>query len=177
MKTTALAILTALYLLVPAVSVAQTDGGFRPVPDRELDRGDRFAERRLQAVVEYLDLSEAQTYEWQTLSDTQQEARRASRDDLRANHEALRDVLDTGSADATRVGQMVIDLHARQQTLRAQHEADVEALKQILTPNQSEKLDALLTARALGPRFGERGPRGRHSRHGRTIEGPPSEGN
>ena len=92
-------------------------------------------------------------------------------------HEALRELLDAGSSDATRVGRMVLDLHAQQETLRAAHQSDIAALKELLTVDQADKLDAMLVARSFGSRFGERRHHGRFGRQSRRPGEEPQDSN
>lgn len=166
MKRKTSALLAGLALAFATVAIAQIDD---LGPGRDHERQARFAERRLEVIEEYLDLSEAQAYEWESLAATQREARRAEWDSLRSDHQALRELLDSGTTDATRLGEMVLDLHARQLELRAQHESDLEALKQILTPEQAERFEALVAAHQMRP--GGPGFRGRHPGRHRLDRG------
>ena len=178
MKRQTLALLVVLGLVAPGIAVAQPDGPFGADAWRDSDRPTRSTERRLEAIAEYLELSEAQAYEWETMAAARHQTRRTAWDDVRSGHEALREMLESGPVDASLVGQTVIDLHAQQQALRDAHEADIEAFKQILTPDQEERFDALMAARALGPRHGERRPHGRFSRRFPTQDTEsPAEGN
>ena len=152
---TAFLLLTGIAVSQPAGFDSSDRGGFGPRDDRH--------ERRLETMTEYLDLTEAQTYEWETLSASQRESRGASFDALRDGQEALQEILESGAPDATRVGEIVIDLHNQRRSIQAQREADLESLKQILTPDQVEKLDAMMAAKEFGR---ERGPRGRGHRSG-----------
>ena len=161
-RTTAFTALMAFFMLT-GVAVAQP-AGFEPPGRDGFGPGDeRHHERRLEAMTEYLDLTEAQVYEWETLAESQRESRGASFDALRDGHEAVQELLDSEAPDATRVGQLVIDLHEQRLSIHAQRESDLEALKQILTPDQVEKLDAMMAAKEFGR---ERGHRGRGQRSG-----------
>ena len=97
-------------------------------------------------------------------------ARRSARrcyEKLSANREALHELLESGSADANAVGELVLEgrkLHEESRTLR---EAEQKAIRAILTPEQQKKFDqALEQRRDRGPGRGPRasGPGGREVR-------------
>ena len=75
-------------------------------------------------------------------------------DSARDAHETFRAALESESPDATAVGQAAIAMKAAEKRVRAAHDAALEEMKAILTPEQREQLEL---ARERGPR----GARGR----------------
>ena len=114
---------------------------------------------------DYLDLSEEQAEAAQALREASRAQLDGVREETRALHEQLKATLDSESPDATIVGQLVIDIHALRQRVRAAHE-DVESqFADLLDAEQLEKWENFKELRES-----RRGPGGRggrdHSRGG-----------
>lgn len=168
--------------LVPLALEAQPRGG-----DGEFGGAwgegppERGPERRVERMIELLDLSDAQALEIEEILAAQRASRRAAHQDLRADRDALEALLDSDNPDPAAVGQRVLALHAARKAGRAQSEADLGRIRSVLTPEQADKFDVLLEARAMRgerdrhERPGRRGPRG-HRRGGRGGDGPHVDG-
>jgi len=74
----------------------------------------------------------------------------------RQAHEAFRSALESENPEATAVGQAALAMKAAERKVRAARDAAFEEMKDVLTPEQREKLEQ---ARQRGPRPGRRGPR------------------
>ena len=119
---------------------------------------------RIERLVEYLDLSDAQKVQIEESMASHHEDRQATAETLRATNQALQGMLESGSPDATAIGTKVIEIHGLRQQMGADQAARMTALRELLTPEQVEKLDALMAARDFAR--GDRGPRGeRKGRH------------
>jgi len=129
-------------------------------------RMDRGGGQRLERLVEFLDLSDAQRLEIEEIMGEQRTARRATHETLRADGEALRALIESERPDPTLVGEQVIAMHVARKTMRQQGEADLDKIRSVLTPEQAERFDTLMEAREMGrdrdhrQRPGRRGPRG-----------------
>jgi Spy/CpxP family protein refolding chaperone len=94
---------------------------------------------------------------------------------MRENHELVQEELESGHADPTAVGELVIAGHALREEDRALREESKAALESILTPEQQLRLEALEAVReGMGPRGPHRAP-GAHPRAGGPPEGGPEE--
>jgi Spy/CpxP family protein refolding chaperone len=88
--------------------------------------------------------------------------------DIKQKHQALNSLLGAASPTAVDVGNAAIALHASENNLKAERAVIINQIKQQLTGEQQQKLDAILTMRGgqglpfLG--LGGPGPRGRGSR-------------
>ena len=111
----------------------------------------------------YLELDESQRAEWQAIREDGREEAKAIFDELRANRESLRALLEAGGADPAEVGQIVLDGHALEQSMRVFREGVDEKLAAVLTSEQVDKWEAYKAARETrGPRGHRRGPRRGH---------------
>ncbi len=125
--------------------------------------GGRGGER----LIEYLELDEGQQAEWQAIREASRDEMRSSVEAIRANGQALRELLESGTATAEEAGQLVLDGHALKQDLQASREAIDEQLQAVLTLEQVEKWEAFKAAAGnRGPRFGRGGRRGARGRTG-----------
>ena len=154
------AIMTSILLCLGAVGLV-----WAQPPDYAVFPGDddaRFSERRaerLAKMTEYLELSDAQVDQWQEITALHQETMRSRWErigDLRDEFGALADQEDP---NLEQIGQIALDLHREMESGRASREGLLTELETILTPDQSERLEALKTARELGGERRHRGPR------------------
>lgn len=113
-----------------------------------------------------LQLTDEQREAVQSLREKEREAVRPILEQMRPLHEKLRQALESGSTDATAIGQIVLDTHGLQQQAQEHHKSFREQLVALLTPEQQEKLQ---TIESLMGRGDGRGP----GRPGGPGFGPP----
>ncbi|MDH3402932.1 MAG: periplasmic heavy metal sensor [Acidobacteriota bacterium] len=119
---------------------------------------------RFERVAAFLDLSEQQVDQWQTLHAGRVEAMQARHEELEALHERIRELAEAADPDAAAVGELVIEAHRKMAAARAEGEAlHAEALA-LLTPEQRERFEAMQHLRG-GPRGDGPWGHGRHLRH------------
>jgi Spy/CpxP family protein refolding chaperone len=93
--------------------------------------------------------------------------------EMRENRTLIEEALESGQADPTAVGELVIAGHALRQEERRLREESKAALKSILTAEQQAKLEALEALREdRGPRGRRPGPDGLPHRWGPPGSGP-----
>jgi Spy/CpxP family protein refolding chaperone len=118
---------------------------------------------RVEAMGRFLGLSEPQQAQVLAILEQQRPQHEALRQALEANRDALRELLDSGGADATAVGEIVLEGHRIQKQGRALRDAQDRALRALLTADQQIRFDALKAVQDEGgPRSGARrgpGPR------------------
>jgi len=126
--------------------------------------------RRTERMIEFLELSDAQTLQIETILDEQRKSRQTALGAIRSANEELQALLDSESPDVERVGAKVIELHAMRKAMRAQGASDHDKIRDLLTPEQAEKLDTMMEVREMG-----RGDRDRKGRGGHRDQrpGPP----
>lgn len=107
-------------------------------------------------LAEELGLSDDQKAQLEVLRATQRETIQPLMENARQAHEAFRSALESESPEATAVGQAALAMKAAERKVRAARDAAFEEMKDVLTPEQREKLEQ---ARPRGPRPGRRGPR------------------
>lgn len=106
----------------------------------------------------FLELTDEQIEQARALFEGTRELTQPIREDLRATHQELRDLLGTEAPDATQVGTLVLDIHDLRGQLRETREALLEDFRALLTPEQIEKLETLKDAReARRPHRRDRG--------------------
>lgn len=138
-------------MVIPALVLAATVAVAWPGPQgphgggaKHLHRasfGDHFAEA--------LDLTEEQ----RTAAKALHEEMAAEAAPLRELHSeqwvALEALLDSGDADATEVGEQVLEMHATRQQLQALHEDFADRFGALLDPDQLEKFEQLRQKRHM----------------------------
>jgi len=124
---------------------------------------------RMARMAEYLELSESQVAEWQTVLDQHFEGvsdRRQISDSVTDWREEFRVLAAEESPDLEQLGQLALDIHRAHESFRSSRQQFTDELQRILTPEQAEKFEALEAAREIA------GHRGRKSaRHRRTAAG------
>jgi Spy/CpxP family protein refolding chaperone len=122
---------------------------------------------RHEGIARDLALSEAQQEKVREIMDEQRKEREALYDKISANRDALHQLLESGSADANAVGELVLQGRKLHEEGRALREAEQRAIRAILTPEQQRKFDQVLAQRR------DRGPgRGPEGFQGRPPGGP-----
>jgi len=135
-----------------------------------------------------LDLNEAQQEKVREIREEQRPQREALHEKMSANREALHQLLESGTADANAVGELVLEGRKLHEEGKALFEAEQKRVRAILNPDQQKKFDAMqerMKEHRRGPEgFGmprERGPRPGSGSSGRpdgsgTPGGPGSLG-
>ncbi|HEY7923568.1 MAG TPA: Spy/CpxP family protein refolding chaperone [Vicinamibacteria bacterium] len=113
-----------------------------------------------------LDLNEAQQEKIREIREEQRPQREALHEKMSANREALHQLLESGTADANAVGELVLEGRKLHEEGKALFEAEQKKVRSILNPDQQKKFDAMqerMKEHRRGPEgFGmprERGPR------------------
>jgi Spy/CpxP family protein refolding chaperone len=115
----------------------------------------------------FLGLSEAQETRVRELMEARRAEHEALREKLDKNQDDLEKALEGASPDPVAVGELAIEGHRLHEQGRALREAQDTAVRQLLTPEQQAKFDAM---KALRDEGGPRGGRG--LRHGDGPRGP-----
>ena len=110
-----------------------------------------------------LDLTDAQVTSITALFQAERSRTEAIRTEIQQKRTALENLLNAASPVAADVGNAAIALHASEAKVKAEHDALIQQVKQQLTGEQQQKLDALLAAnggRGWLPGLGGPGPGG-----------------
>lgn len=138
--------------------------------------------REPRGALKKLDLSEDQQERIRALMQEQRPQLRTLHEKLSANRDALNQLLETGSADAAAVGELVLEGRKLQEESRAIREAGQQAIRGILTPEQQKKFDQLEQrrredgSRGRGHAGGKRGGSGASEIPGMPISPRPGPG-
>ena len=160
--------ITFLGLAVAAVPAAAQFQGDGP---REGRQG-----RRMQAVVDYLELTTEQQDQWRTLHAEHREAMKPFHEEGRALRQRVQESLEADEPEVV-VGEAVKALHAHREAAKQAREAFEGQLTSILTEEQKVKFDAFKAARGAGRKGrGGRGGRGGHRGGGGAWDRAPIEG-
>jgi Spy/CpxP family protein refolding chaperone len=119
------------------------------------------------ALKQALGLSDAQVDAIKALIQASQTRTETIRTDIRQKRQALDSLLNSAAPNALDVGNAAIALHAAEARAEAERTALISQIKQQLTGEQQQKLDALLASGRgfpLGAFGGGPGPRGRGNR-------------
>lgn len=120
---------------------------------------DRLAER--------LDLTADQKAAWETLRDEHRAEVEPLMTQIHEQRDQIREALDSGSANATTVGQLMIDNHQLHEQIKASREELDEAFRALLTTEQQQTLDEIKASRGERGDRHHRGPRGGGAGFGR----------
>lgn len=99
--------------------------------------------RHLERMARLLDLTDEQREEIRELHEERVAAAEAEHREIEALHERVEEMIAAERPDATAIGELVIEIHARRDALRASRDdvrAEIEAL---LTPEQRELFDRM----------------------------------
>ena len=155
MKGTLKYLAAALVVLGAGMAVAAQPAAKRGARGPE---GPRF-ERAREAMVDFLGLTEAQQESWKSLREEARKTFEPLMQEQRRLHQELRAALESGSPDATAVGNLMISLHKQRQEMQSLHKSFEERRLAVLTPEQQTKLEAFQEARKMGPGQHKRGSR------------------
>lgn len=158
----------SLIAILLLVSLAATTAWAQPA-DQAIFPGDerpgrgRAQGERLNRMVEYLDLSESQAAQWHAIAEEHISGLRTRQDRMESLKAEFRSLADQENPNLEQLGQIALDLHREMETARSSRGELHEELGQILTPEQTERFEALIAAREFS---GPRGQRGRDGRRG-----------
>ncbi len=93
-----------------------------------------------------VNLTEDQQAQVKGILEAAQPTIQAAREDIRAQKEALKALLDADDVDECAVGAAVVGIQESKQALREEMEKVLENIKLVLTPEQASKLDGCLEA-------------------------------
>jgi Spy/CpxP family protein refolding chaperone len=115
----------------------------------------------------FLGLSETQKTQVRELMEARRTEHEALREKLDQNRDELEKALEAASPDPVAVGEIAIEGHRLHEQGRALRDAQDQALRKVLTPEQQVKFDAMKALRDEGGPMGGRG-----MRHGDGPRGP-----
>ncbi len=145
-------ILAVLGVGVLALGVGRAAAIAQPAPPGErgpwMGRGDRMAK--------FLGLTDQQQAEIKKLMEGGRGDRQALWEKLKTNREAMQQALESANPDPAAVGELAIEAHKLHQQMQALRDAQDKAIRDLLTPDQKVKFDAM---KAMRPE-GMGGPRG-----------------
>lgn len=124
--------------LAAASAMAQPAG---PGPDGA--RAEPLAQRRQGSLARELGLSAAQQEKLREIMDAQRPRREELFQKIANNREALHRLLESGSADASAVGELVLEGRRLHEQSRALRELEQKAIREALTPEQQQKFDTM----------------------------------
>jgi len=133
-------------------------------PGDERPRHDRWQNDRLDRMAEYLELSDAQTVEWETITEQHTQAIRERWERVGTLRDEFEALADSQDPNLEQLGQVALDLHREMKTARASRGELHTDLEETLTPEQAERFAALREAREFAGGRGHRGPRGNRAR-------------
>jgi Spy/CpxP family protein refolding chaperone len=126
----------------------------------------------MERMMERLGLSEDQKAAVHAVIEKDQDTMRPLADAARGAHDAFQKALDAPSPDATKVGQLAIAMNTAQKKFDSARKAEMEKIKEILTPEQQERLEQAMQ-RGFGR--GPGGPGGPGGQGGpQRPDGPPN---
>ena len=142
---------------------AGTAGAQAPEPEGPGGMGPRMG--RAEGMARFLGLSEAQKVEVRKLMEGRRAEHEALREQLETNSERLEKALESASPAPAEIGELAIEGHRLREQGRALRAAQDKAVRSLLNPEQQTKFDAMKALRDEGGRRG--GPMGGPgARHG-----------
>jgi Spy/CpxP family protein refolding chaperone len=124
------------------------------------------AQGKTTAVQSYLNLTDAQISSLQQLRQSERAALKPIMEQMGPLHESLRSQSQSGSADATAVGKLVLSIQSLEQQAAPIRTSFQQQAMAVLTPAQKTQLAALQSAAALMPAI--------HEAEGLNLLTPPS---
>lgn len=106
---------------------------------------------RAEGLARFLGLSDQQKEQVQKLLDDRRAEHRALWQKVEKNRQQLEEALAGASPDPAAVGELAIEGHRLREQARALREAEDNAVRALLTPDQQVKFDAMKALRAAGP--------------------------
>ena len=116
----------------------------------------------IEMIAERLGLSDEQKAQWKAIHEKAREAGQPLMKAAGASKEAFDKALEAENADAATVGQAAIAMKAARSQVEAHHQATMDAVKAILTPEQAAKFEQMQKRMMRGP--GPGGPSGQGMR-------------
>jgi Spy/CpxP family protein refolding chaperone len=169
----ALAVLPLAPLFATGASGATRDrshGSDRPYFDD--DRMERRAEHQAERLTRALDLTPEQQVTLGRLQAALENAISPLGDEMRSAHQQLRTLHDTANPEPVAVGNQAIAMDRARDGMRSAWERFETDFAAILSETQRAAYRAIQETRPDRGRFGDRGDRRGHDRHGRH-DGPP----
>ncbi|MBE7544384.1 MAG: periplasmic heavy metal sensor [Bryobacteraceae bacterium] len=105
------------------------------------------------ALIEYLGLSEAQVTQLTDLRKSLPDVVKPIAEQIRTKNQALREEMQKTNPNPATVGQLMVDMKALREQIRAEHVKINDQAKALLTEDQKSKLAALEAAAKLLPAF------------------------
>ena len=141
--------LLAVTLILSIGLIAQQGPG----PQGPNQNGPHAKGEKLFNCLTILDLNEDQQTQIQGILESSRANLEAIREDAQADHQALRDAIDSGADECT-VGAAFLEVHANRAEMEAFREEVKASVSAVLTPEQQLKLSGCLEApgRSRGPR-------------------------
>jgi Spy/CpxP family protein refolding chaperone len=113
--------------------------------------GQGMRQPRIDELKSYLSLSDSQVQQLQTLRQTQASAQRSTFQSMAEKQQALRDQLNSGSANAAALGQLLLDIENLRKQLTTSRNSFHDQAVTILNADQKAKLTTLENAQKLEP--------------------------
>lgn len=110
---------------------------------------------RVDEIKSYLTLTDVQLTQIQQLQRANLEAGRATREEIQQKQKALGDQLRSGSADATAIGRLLLDIENLRKQTATRRAMTLTQIANLLTPDQQTKLKTLEDAAALRDEIGQ----------------------
>ena len=155
---------TLLIAVAPGTLTLAQPPDYAVFPGDDRPRHERWQDDRLERMVEYLELSDAQASEWQAISEQQTEVIRERVESIKTLRQEFAELADQENPNLEQLGRVALDLHREMKTMRSSRGDLFTELEGVLTSEQAERLEALKTAREFSGRRGHRGLRGEGNR-------------
>jgi protein CpxP len=168
MRKTTLAVVGAVGLALGTGSGAVS--AQPPGPEGPGRPGPRMG--RAEGMARFLGLSDAQKEQVRTLMESRRAEQKALREQVGKNRDEMEKALEGSSPDPVAVGELAIEGHRLREQGRALREAQDKAVRELLTPEQRVRFDAMKALREGGGPWG--GPKaGPGMWHGRPRAARP----
>ena len=146
-------------ILGTALTLALGGSASAQPPASEGPGGVRPRMGRAEGMARFLDLNEAQKEQVRKLMEGRRAEHEALRDEVETNAEQLKKALEGANPDPVAVGELAIEGHRLRAQGRALREAQDKAVRGVLTPEQQSRFDAMKALRHEGGPMGEPGIR------------------
>ena len=160
------ALAAAGLLAVAAIAVAAPPRGSARFGDGASGEGfPRHAERRVERLAEFLELSDSQLTSWESLRSQHRDAVQPLLEQMRTHRESLRSLMESDSPDATALGEEMLAGRELREDLETGQQDLESGFRALLTAEQLERYEAFREARGdRREQRGRSGPRGRRGR-------------
>ncbi|HTM48862.1 MAG TPA: Spy/CpxP family protein refolding chaperone [Bryobacteraceae bacterium] len=133
--------ITILTAMAVATLMAQGPAG----------QGPRHPKPNHDQIKSYLNLTDSQVQALEQIRQQQMDAVRPMMQQMGQKHGALDDLLQTGGADPTAVGKLVLEIDALQKGMKQKQTSFADQAKNTLTADQKAKLKTLDESRRMAP--------------------------